>query len=103
MLRGRTRGSLGLGYRRKRTARVPGCHGNMRVALAYMHKGGGLPLDGKPSSRVCPSMLHAITLREVFWTCRSRLPPRVKRWNLGPILGFPCRYDLNKLKPPRDC
>src|SRR3954464_14717611 len=28
---------------------------------------------------------------------------RVNRWNLWPILGFPCRYDLNKPKPPREC
>src|SRR3954465_15939736 len=28
---------------------------------------------------------------------------RVDRWNLWPILGFPCIYDLNKPKPPREC
>src|SRR3954469_12475910 len=28
---------------------------------------------------------------------------RVARWNIWPIIGFPCRYDLNKPKPPREC
>src|SRR4051812_14273546 len=60
-----------------------------------MHKGDGLPLDGKPSSRRSEESRQGKKFREVCWTCRSMFPPRVKRWNLWPILGFPCIYDLN--------